>query len=332
MSRIYIGSKIAAINSVKKEFPDRIVVLCDNPETQSKSYSVFFDSNKIFLYDNPNIEKLKIIHSQINANKGTHFLFYDDDSFDGRNSLIQSIKKSNLIFDHSYPLYGDFAGLRRAINSYINATNKSIDANCYEWLNKNCPTVKVKSKTAGSKKETICYDVDLLNKEFEKILAIKDMITLSDLENSSFVTDADIFEFIDYVMNKNTKEAFILSEKLIDSIGEQALLLILLSQLIFILEVTACKENKIYILNNVVEILEKKDLLGKYYNSDWIEPKFVVKTQNPIRVKIELTKNRVSTEKISSMICNVIDSISHLRNNGRVEQSIFLLLNKLLFV
>ena len=51
MSRIYVGSKIAAIDSVKKEFPDRILVLSDNPEAQAKSYSVFFDSNKIFLYD-----------------------------------------------------------------------------------------------------------------------------------------------------------------------------------------------------------------------------------------------------------------------------------------
>jgi len=332
MSRIYIGSKIAAIDSVKKEFPDRIVVLCDNPETQSKSYSVFFDSNKIFLYDNPNLEKLKIIHSQINANKGTHFLFYDDDSFDGRNSLIQSIKKSNLIFDHSYPLYGDFAGLRRAINSYINVSKKSIDTNCYDWLNKNCPTLKVKSKTAGSKKETICYDVDLLNKEFEKILTIKDTITLSDLENSSFVTDADIFEFIDCVMNKNIEGAFILSEKLIDSIGEQALLLILLSQLIFVLEVVGCKENKIFSADKIVEITEKRDLLGVYFDENWQETKYTVKSQNPIRVKIEMSKSRHNSEKISSMISNVIDSISHLRNNGRVEQSMFLLLNKLLFV
>ena len=257
MSRIYIGSKIAAIDSVKKEFPDRILVLSDNPEIQSKNYSVFFDSNKIFLYDNPNIEKLKIIQSQINANKGTHFLFYDDDSFDGRNSLIQSIKKTNQIFDYSYPLFGDFAGLRRSINSYINTTNKSIDANCYEWLNKNCPTVKVKSKATGSKKESICYDIDLLNKEFEKILSINQKIKTSDLENSSFVTDADIFEFIEYVMNNNVKESFILADKLINSIGEQALLLILLSQLIFILEVVGCKENKIFSIDKIVEILEK---------------------------------------------------------------------------
>jgi hypothetical protein len=332
MSRIYIGSKIAAIDSVKKEFPDRILVLSDNPEIQSKNYSVFFDSKKIFLYDNPNIEKLKIIQSQINANKGTHFLFYDDDSFDGRNSLIQSVKKTNQIFDYSYPLFGDFAGLRRSINSYINTTNKSIDANCYEWLNKNCPTVKVKSKATGSKKESICNDIDLLNKEFEKILSINQKITTSDLENSSFVTDADIFEFIEYVMNNNLEESFSLADKLINSIGEQALLLILLSQLIFILEVVGCKENKIFSIDKIVEILEKRDLLGINFDENWKETKYTVKSQNPIRVKIEMSKLRHNSEKISSMISNVIDSISHLRNNGRVEQSMFLLLNKLLFV
>ena len=332
MSRIYIGSKIAAIDSVKKEFPDRILVLSDNPEIQSKNYSVFFDSNKIFLYDNPNIEKLKIIQSQINANKGTHFLFYDDDSFDGRNSLIQSVKKTNQIFDYSYPLFGDFAGLRRSINSYINTTNKSIDANCYEWLKKNFPTVKVKSKATGSKKESICYDIDLLNKEFEKILSINQKITTSDLENSSFVTDADIFEFIEYVMNNNVEESFILTDKLIDSIGEQALLLILLSQLIFILEVVGCKENKIFSADKIIEITEKRDLLGLYFDENWQETKYTVKSQNPIRVKIEMSKTRHNSKKISSMIFQTIDCISHLRNNGKVEQSIFLLLNKLLSV
>ena len=332
MSRIYIGSKVAAIDSVKKEFPDRILVLCDNPENQAKNYSVFFDQNKLFLHDNPNAEKLKIIQTQISANKGLHFLFYDDESFDGRNSLIQSIKKSNLIFDHSYPLYGDFAGLRRAINSYINTSKKTIDAICFDWLNKNCPTVKVKSKTTGSKKESICYDVDLLNKEFEKILSINDKITIEDLQNSAFITDADIFEFIEYVLNNNIEEAFILSDKLIDSIGEQALLLIFLSQLIFVLEIVSCKENNIYNLDEVTKIVEKKDLLGKYFSNDWQECIFTTKTQNPIRIKIEMSKNRPSSEKISQMISNVIDSISHLRNNGKVEQSMFLLLNKMLSV
>lgn len=332
MSRIYIGSKIAAIDSVKKEFPDRILVLCDNPENQAKNYSIFFDQNKLFLHDNPNVEKLKIIQTQIAANKGTHFLFYDDESFDGRNSLIQSIKKSNLIFDHSYPLYGDFAGLRRSINRYINASNKTIDTSCFEWLNKNCPTIKYKSKATGSKKESICYDIDLLNKEFEKILSVNDKITLEDLQLSSFVTDADIFEFIEFLLNNNIEEAYNLSDKLVDSIGEQALLLILLSQLVFILEVVSCKENKLYNLEEVIKIVEKKDLLGKYLSNDWQECNFTHKTQNPIRIKIEMSKNRPSSEKISFMISSVIDSISHLRNNGQVQPSMFLLLSKMLSV
>ena len=37
MSRIYVGSKIAAIDSVKKEFPDRILVLSDNPNILTAS-------------------------------------------------------------------------------------------------------------------------------------------------------------------------------------------------------------------------------------------------------------------------------------------------------
>ena len=47
MSRIYIGSKISTINSIKNEFPDRVLSLCDNPEIQAKNYSIFFDNNKL---------------------------------------------------------------------------------------------------------------------------------------------------------------------------------------------------------------------------------------------------------------------------------------------
>ena len=133
-------------------------------------------------------------------------------------------------------------------------------------------------------------------------------------------------------MNNNVEESFILTDKLIDSIGEQALLLILLSQLIFILEVVGCKENKIFSADKIIEITEKRDLLGLYFDENWKETKYTVKSQNPIRVKIEMSKTRYNSEKISSMIFQTIDCISHLRNNGKVDQSIFLLLNKLLSV
>ena len=100
MSRIYIGSKISTINSIKNEFPDRVLSLCDNPEVMVKNFSVFFDNNKIFLHDNPNIEKLKIIQTQINSNKGTHYLFYDE--YDGpkiANNVWETTKQPENFFN-----------------------------------------------------------------------------------------------------------------------------------------------------------------------------------------------------------------------------------------
>ena len=47
MSRIYFGSKVKTVESIKAEFPKKEIVHCVDAELQSKSYSPFFDSNKM---------------------------------------------------------------------------------------------------------------------------------------------------------------------------------------------------------------------------------------------------------------------------------------------
>ena len=44
--RIYYGSASLAINKIKDEFPDLIVVFDNNVEKIINNYSKFFDSNK----------------------------------------------------------------------------------------------------------------------------------------------------------------------------------------------------------------------------------------------------------------------------------------------
>jgi hypothetical protein len=60
-SRIYIGSKNQAISHIKNDYPGHSIVFVDDPVKHIKSYSIFFDKNKLFFHDNPSNENLKII-------------------------------------------------------------------------------------------------------------------------------------------------------------------------------------------------------------------------------------------------------------------------------
>jgi len=327
-SSIFVGSKPMALQQLSSSNPGYTIVNVYNLESNIKNYSKFFDSDKLFLVDNPTNDQIKII-GQLNNNQ--YHLFFDDESFDGRNSFIAKIKKSGKIFDHSFPMFGDVQSLKRCCYKEVKSLDIKIDQPCYEWIINNCPTYRIKSKTSGNKKEKIVYDLDLLFQELRKHSSVKNEVKLEDIENSLFDNNTDIFEFIDHLINKN-EDVYDTCNNLCSAIGEQGLLLILLSHLYFLLVVSDCKEKNIYDANKVAEILECKDLLGKYLGENWVPNEFIIKTQNPIRIKIQMGKTTPSVAKIAYMIEQVVCTIKDLRNSGSKNHSLFLMINKILSV
>ena len=109
--RIYYGSTTLALNKIKEEFPGLILLIDNNVEKIINNYSKFFDSNNVYIHTNISNDDIKLIAEKSDKLGSKHILLYDDDSFDGRLSLISKAKKSNLIFDCSYPLVGDFNAL-----------------------------------------------------------------------------------------------------------------------------------------------------------------------------------------------------------------------------
>ena len=168
--------------------------------------------------------------------------------------------------------------------------------------------------------------------EILKLSTIKDKLELQDFKESYYEPDVDIFDFINNIIKSNLENSLSTSDKLVSSIGEQGVLLILLSQLYFLLVVSHCKENNIYDVNKIIEKLECKDLLGRYLGEEWQSLEFSVKTQNPIRVRIELNEKTPSVNRLSNMILNVVDTIKDLRNNGSKDHALFILINKLVTV
>jgi DNA polymerase III delta subunit len=333
MSRIYTGSINLVKNKIKDEFPNKKLIFVDNAAESSVSYSVFFDTDKIFLHINPNIDNLKIIMSDIDKKRGTHFLYYEEESYDGRNSLIQSIKKSRQIFDLSYPLYGDLGGYKRHINNIISKKEINISPDAMNWLVVNPPILRIKSKVANSKKEVLVYDIDLLSQEINKISSYTNLINVDDFSNCLFKSETDIFEFIEALLEKDISKVLEKSDEMIEAVTDQGLLLILLYQLHFLLVCLDCKEKNIYNPDTVLSILEMEDILGKYLGEDYQKSIYVKKSQNPIRVKIEIGKKRKQSSKdICSMISLVVDTIVDLRDNGNKTLALPILFHKLVTV
>ena len=333
MSRIYTGSINLVKNKIKDEFPNKKLIFVDNATESSGSFSIFFDTDKIFLHVNPNIENLKVISSDIDKKRGTHFLYYEEDSYDGRNSLIQSIKKAGHIFDLSYPLYGDLGGYKRHINNILSKKETKISPEAMSWLVDNPPILRIKSKSANNKKEVLVYDIDLLSQEISKICSYTNLINVDDFANCLFKSETDIFEFIEALLDKDISKVLEKSDEMIEAVTDQGLLLILLYQLHFLLVCQDCKEKNIYSPDTVLSILEMEDVLGKYLGEDYNKVTYQKKSQNPIRVKIEIGKRRLQSSKnICSMIELVVDTIIDLRDTGNKTLALPILFHKLVTV
>ncbi len=327
--RIYYGSTTLALNKIKEEFPGLILCIDNNVEKIVNGYSKFFDSNNIYIHTNVSNEDIKLIKEKSEKLGIKHIILYEDDSFDGRLSLIAKAKKNSLIFDCSYPLAGDSNSLKRHINNFVMKNNANVNGETLNHLVQICPILRIKSKQSGSKKEILCYDIDILFKELEKIISYTDKIFLRDISNASFNEECDIFEFIDKLMNKDLDYCLTKIDLLIDSMGEQGFLLVLLSQLNFMLVISETNKS-FHPISEVQEIVELRDLLGKYLDDEYKEPTFTVKAQNPIRIRIQLSKeNLYSPAQFSKMITLVVDSIVDLRKNGSVNHSLPILISKL---
>ena len=327
--RIYYGSTTISLNKIREEFPDLVLLFDNDVDKIINNYSKFFDSNNLYVHTKITNEDVKLIQEKSEKLGIKHVILYDDDSFDGRLSLIAKAKKNNLIFDCSYPLAGDTNALKRHINNYVLKNNANINGETLNNLLEICPVLRIKSKQSGSKKEIICYDIDILFKELEKIISYTDKIFLRDIQNASFNEECDIFEFIEQLMNKNLDYCLTKIDLLIDSMGEQGFLLVLLSQLNFMLIISETNK-KFHPLSEVQEIVELRDILGKYLDDEYKEPTFAVKVQNPIRIRIQLSKeNMYSPEQYSKMITLLVDSIVDLRTSGSANHSVPILISKL---
>ena len=325
---IFIGSKNRALDYLKSNYPGIQIVTVDKVENQIKNYSKFFDSNKIFLVLNPTNEEIK--HIGI-TNNSQYSLFFDDDSFDGRLGFVSKVKKSGKILDFSYPLLGDTQVLRRKLSELSKNLNFQFTQDAIDWVLVNCPTLSIKVKSDNGKKEKIVYDIDLLTQEILKLSSVKSEITSLDFIDSGFNNEESIFSFIDKIIQRDSS-CFEKLDELVSKLGEQAILLITLSQLLYLLNYVGARQRYNYDTQKLHNHLSMKDLINKYLDANWNELNKDFKHSDVVRLQIQLNKNTPSEENLSKMIVYIVETITDLRNSGSRDQALFILLNKLITV
>lgn len=322
ISGLYYGSRVQIVDSIKSKFADLSLVNDINLSSFKSSYSKFFDLNNLYLHNNPSLSDIKIVSDLIDNNIGNHILVFEDDSFDGRTSLIQKLKKANQIFDFSLPVYGD----KSKLNTYLKKYNLSYDV--ISWIQINCPTVRIKSKSTG-RKDIICYDIDLLEQEITKIKSVKPDVIIDDFINSEFKSDSDIFQFINDLVDRRLDNVFANYNKLLDHMGEQGLLLVMISQIYFMLRISDVKAHKSI---NYIDRVDMRDILGKYYSEDWCDISYSYQPTNPIRFKLEFDRLSSSFDYLNSILNFLLEALIDMRSGGSKHHCLPLLFCKIALV
>ena len=322
ISGLYYGSRVQIVDSIKSKFADLSLVNDINLSSFKSSYSKFFDLNNLYLHNNPSLSDIKIVSDLIDNNIGNHILVFEDDSFDGRTSLIQKLKKANQIFDFSLPVYGD----KSKLNTYLKKYNLSYDV--ISWIQVNCPTVRIKSKSTG-RKDIICYDIDLLEQEIAKIKSVKLDVVVDDFINSEFKSDSDIFQFINDLVDRRLDNVFANYNKLLDHMGEQGLLLVMISQIYFMLRISDVKAHKSI---NYIDRVDMRDILGKYYSEDWCDISYSYQPTNPIRFKLEFDRLSSSFDYLNSILNFLLEALIDMRSGGSKHHCLPLLFCKIALV
>lgn len=322
IAKLYYGSRTQILDNIKNNFNSLCIINDPNLSLFKSSYSKFFDYNNLYIHNNPTSADLKVISEFVDNSLGNHILLFEDDSFDGRNGLIQKLKKSNNIFDFSLPVFGDKSKLTSCLKKY------KLSHDVLVWIQNNCPTIRIKSKTTG-RKDIICYDVDLLEQEILKLLSVKSDLSIQDFESSEFKTDFDIFQFINDSVDGNLSKTLTNYNKLVDHMGEQGLLMVMISQIIFMLRISDVKNHNRF---NYTDRLDLKDVLGKYYTEDWHESNFIYQPTNPIRFKLEYDRLQVNFDKLNSILELMLDALIDMRSGGSKHHCLPLLFCKIALV
>jgi hypothetical protein len=186
----------------------------------------------------------------------------------------------------------------------------------------------MKSKSTG-RKDIICYDIDLLEQEIIKIKSVKSEVIVDDFIDSEFKSDSDIFQFINDLVDRRLDNVFANYNKLLDHMGEQGLLLVMISQIYFMLRISDVKDHKNI---HYIDRIDMRDILGKYYSEDWCDVSYSYQPTNPIRFKLEFDRLSSSFDYLNNILNLLLEALIDMRSGGSKHHCLPLLFCKIALV
>ena len=282
-----------------------------------------FGSKRVVKLYNPNAEQLKTINDILNSSKLTLDglqVYCCNDTLDGRSGFSSKAKSFNRIMHYGQIEVNKYSSrFQNFINDWLLGNKVQINYDAQEWLNENAPTVNIKVKAGASKKDVLVYDLPIIINELKKLVDLDcQKIAVDDLKQLDFYSsEKDIFAFIEKCMSNNTESILKGLYALNESHGHQAVLMILLFQLFFYLNVTGLMEQKIYDNKSILEEISLQPYIKKYLDNNYEEivKEIPIKSVNPVRLDITKQQLKASSEQISNKINSVLAAIIDLRNN-----------------
>ena len=292
----------------------------------------FNDVPDAIVLSNPTAEQLKLCQQTIEEETLTAsalVILTLGDTLDGRSAFAQQAQKRKRV-SYLDPLEkGERKQLSDHIGEWESGTDQKLDSDAKLWLIENAPTQIVKVKSQSGKRDCEVYDLQSMENELDKIIAIKALnpgaITKSELiDIVRFEQEVDIWKFIDTAINGDTAEMLKMLYVIADSQGEQGALVLLYSQLEFLLGVRCLMDEGISSADTISSRMTLQPYLGRYLLENWSELESIPEPSPPNvwRIRKSMEKTLPNATILSRNYQFVIAAIRDLRS-GLSQKIVF---------
>ena len=324
LSRLFIQGIQEDLNTPSKRTFDK----GDSPKSivnALKAFVMFDTPDMVVIYD-PSAEQMRTIESFLDAEVMTASALVIatlGDLPDGRSKFIQKAEKCKRVFFMSPIEYKDTKTLRAHLLEWAEDAQVSFDKDAINWVLSNAPACVGKIKSSSGKKDCEVYDLQSIENELEKIKVINSLgnykICVADLEKYvRFDYYIDIWSFINVAISNgsNAGDALKMIQIIANSQGTQAALILLASQIEFLLCIKSLQNRNIQKAEAIAEFMSMDSYLGRYLLPDWTEINEIptLPKPNAWRIRKAIESPIPSTERLSLLYQSVLSAIRDLRS------------------
>jgi DNA polymerase III delta subunit len=330
LCRLFLQGIIEDAGNPTKRYYDKL----DGIGTLRNALSAFAfgDVPDAIVINNPTADQLKLCQQVIEEETLTAsalVILTLGDTLDGRSAFTQQAQKRKRITYLDPIEKGERKLLIDHIGEWELGTEQKLDSEARTWLIENAPTQIVKVKSQSGKRDCEVYDLQSMENELDKIIAVKELtpgpITKAELiQLVHFEREVDIWKFIDTAISGDTAEMLKMLYVISESQGEQGALVLLYSQLEFLLGVRCLMDENIKSADVISSRMTLQPYIGRYLLEDWSELENAPEPAPPNawRIRKSMEKPLPEATILSRNYQFVISAIRDLRS-GLTQKIVF---------